>query len=435
MNTPRRTRRLRLATMAAASAILLVTGCDAEIADRDARTQQVSTDGSDPPGTPIEDADAPEPGDDETDDNEPEADQTDQPGDAATTDADAGGPGQDAASDDPGDVLDTSLVLLLDASKSMNERDVDGQTRLAAAKDALYGLVDELPDDVQVGLRLFGHTYEGDDTGEACADTELVHPVGPLDRSQLRATIDEFEAVGHTPIARSLSEAVDDLPDAGQRTIVLVSDGEETCAPPPPCEVAQEIADRGIDLAVHTVGFALGDNDDARSELSCVADATDGTYRDAGDAAELAETVNEAADEAGPQVLEGAPFPDQANTGQVSVTYTDTVGGDERNYYRFDTEPDMQIAPHFRREAADPDDPQCYLRTRLTMEEGDRSAYVYDTGRGKESVNLDYLEHIDNPWTTSGDSLLLRIDTEPRGSTSDCDEVEFEIMFRMVVWD
>lgn len=44
--------------------------------------------------------------------------------------------------------------------------------------------------------------------------------------------------------------AAADLGDAGARHIILVSDGEETCAPPGPSEVARKLKSAGIELVV-----------------------------------------------------------------------------------------------------------------------------------------------------------------------------------------
>ncbi len=58
--------------------------------------------------------------------------------------------------------------------------------------------------------------------------------------------------------------------------IVLITDGEDTCAPLDPCEVAREIAAKGIHLTIDTLG--LVPNAKIREQLSCIAEATGGTY-------------------------------------------------------------------------------------------------------------------------------------------------------------
>ena len=96
-------------------------------------------------------------------------------------------------------------------------------------------------------------------------------------------------AAGYTPIGNALRAAADALPKEGPRSIVLVSDGEDTCAPPAPCDVAKELEQQGVDLTVHTVGFKVDSG--AREQLSCIADSTGGTYSDADNATELTDAL------------------------------------------------------------------------------------------------------------------------------------------------
>ena len=181
------------------------------------------------------------------------------------------------------------LLLMLDSSGSMNEPDPSGLTKIEAAKQALTSVVNGLPATAAVGLRVYGATVQSaKPTPEACADTQLVAPIATLDKAALTASIAGFKAVGHSPIAHSLTEGVRDLGTVGKRTIVLVSDGQETCVPDP-CPVVRKLVENGIDLQIDTVGFAVNDN--ARAQLRCIADAGRGTYYDAKDAATLATSL------------------------------------------------------------------------------------------------------------------------------------------------
>lgn len=186
------------------------------------------------------------------------------------------------ADDDP---ANTKLLLMLDASGSMNEPDPSGLTKIDAAKRALTSVVAALPADSQVGLRVYGATVEGGTpTPEACADTQLVHPITTLDKPGLTTAITTFTAKGETPIAGSLQAALGDLGTTGKRNIVLVSDGKESCVPDP-CPVIKDLIGQGINLQIDTVGFGVDDT--ARSQLQCLADAGHGTYYDATNADEL----------------------------------------------------------------------------------------------------------------------------------------------------
>jgi Ca-activated chloride channel family protein len=175
-----------------------------------------------------------------------------------------------------------SVLLLLDASKSMNEDAGNGESRLDAAKAAVGDLVKVLPDDVQVGMRVYGARVAESGRREGCRDTELAVPVGPLDRGALTARVNALQGRGRTPIGRSLRAAADDLPAGGKRTVVLVSDGGDNCAPPDPCRVAGEVAKRGVNLNISVVGLQV--NERVRRQLRCIADAGGGAYVDAGDA-------------------------------------------------------------------------------------------------------------------------------------------------------
>ncbi|GAB3760231.1 vWA domain-containing protein [Microlunatus parietis] len=181
------------------------------------------------------------------------------------------------------------LLLVLDSSGSMKEKAGDGKTKIEAAKTALNNVVDALPDQAQVGMRVYGATvFDRKDEG-ACQDTQLVVPIGTGNQAKLKAAIGKYKPYGETPIAYSLEQAAKDLGTEGQRTILLVSDGEETCVPDP-CPVAQKIADAGIDLKIDVVGFNVSGK--AERQLRCVADKGNGDYYDADDTEELEESLS-----------------------------------------------------------------------------------------------------------------------------------------------
>lgn len=227
------------------------------------------------------------------------------------------------------------VVLVLDASGSMNADDGTGRTKLDTAKEALRQLVRELPDGAPVGLRVYGHRVPNTDMARGCQDTELVVPVGPLDRPALLSAIDSYQARGFTPIGTALQAAAADLPPEGPRTIVLVSDGVDTCAPPDPCAIAQDlVADPGVELRVEAIGFQV--DPAAAAQLRCIAAATGGQFRNAEDAGELLRALR-SYEVTGVEV-QGGRSPGEApvlSTGQ----YRDTIGVGEERWYALDLRP------------------------------------------------------------------------------------------------
>lgn len=240
-----------------------------------------------------------------------------------------------------------SLLLIMDSSGSMRGSDGAGGTKIRAAKEALNGVVDALPARALVGLRVYGHRIPNTDEVRGCRDTELIVPVGPLDRAGMKRRIASFDAKGFTPIGLSLEEAVGDLPSEGRRTIVLVSDGIDTCAPPPPCEVAKDIAGRGIDLRIDTVGFRVDPR--ARRELQCIARVARGSYVDARSAGELASELRAISVRAlrrfepsgepvtGSSVVAGAPP-------LASGQFTDSIAAGEDLYYSVELQAGQSLA-------------------------------------------------------------------------------------------
>ena len=161
---------------------------------------------------------------------------------------------QGGQEDAPG--KDAQAAIVMDASSSMLEPD-EGGTRMDVAKRAATELVDSLPDTANVGMLAYGtQVIDAPENHErGCEDIRTLAPVGRVDKEGLKGEIDGLQAQGYTPIGNALRAAGGELSGEGERSIILVSDGIDTCAPPPPCEVAKELADEGIGLAVHVVGF------------------------------------------------------------------------------------------------------------------------------------------------------------------------------------
>ncbi|MEJ1197244.1 MULTISPECIES: VWA domain-containing protein [unclassified Streptomyces] len=236
--------------------------------------------------------------------------------------------------------------LVLDVSGSMRTRDIDGGTRMAAAKQAFNEVLDATPEEVRLGIRTLGADYPGDDRKTGCKDTAQLYPVGPLDRTEAKTAVATLAPTGWTPIGPALLQAADDLDGGdGSKRIVLISDGEDTCAPLDPCEVAREIAAKGIGLTIDTLG--LVPNAKMRQQLSCIAEATGGTYTSVEHTDELTDKVNQLVDRAAdpvvtPVATEGADACAKAPT-LKSGLYTDREEFGRQRWYRVDVEPGQEL--------------------------------------------------------------------------------------------
>ncbi|MEV4336634.1 VWA domain-containing protein [Streptomyces sp. NPDC049590] len=238
------------------------------------------------------------------------------------------------------------VELVLDVSGSMRTRDIDGGTRMAAAKQAFNEVLDATPEEVQLGIRTLGANYRGDDRKEGCKDTARLYPVGPLNRTDAKTAVATLAPTGWTPIGPALLKAADDLNGGnGTRRIVLISDGEDTCQPLDPCEVAREIAAKGIGLTIDTLG--LVPDAKTRAQLSCIADATGGTYTDVRHKEELSDRVGQLVDQAAdpvvtPVATEGADRCEKAPV-LTSGLYTDREEFGQQRWYKVAVEPGQEL--------------------------------------------------------------------------------------------
>ena len=187
-----------------------------------------------------------------------------------------------------------ATLLILDASGSMKERHrlIDGKLKIDAAKEVLLEVIRVLPPDARVGLRVYGHRIREKRRGD-CQDSELMIPIGTLDKGAFAARILSIRALGTTPIAFSLQRAAQDLAGIqGERLIVLVTDGKEECRGDPASVVA-ELKRAGIHIRLDVVGLALAD-EATKAEMRRIAEITGGQYFDANNRAGFQNAIRQA---------------------------------------------------------------------------------------------------------------------------------------------
>lgn len=215
------------------------------------------------------------------------------------------------------------VILVLDASGSMWGR-IDGRTKIEVARETVGGIVSSWRADDEIGLIAYGHRRKGD-----CSDIELLMEPGPLNGDRFSSLVNGLNPKGKTPMTEAVRQAAEALRSSEQKaTVILVSDGEETCNADP-CAVARELEEAGVDFTVHTVGFDIADPK-TRAQLQCLARNTGGMFVTADDAEELEKalrtTVAAARDgTVAAPVDEPAETADPART--LSATAFETDGG------------------------------------------------------------------------------------------------------------
>ena len=171
------------------------------------------------------------------------------------------------------------VVFILDASGSMWGK-AGGQSKIEAAKAVMAKAVPDLPAEVRLGLVAYGHRKKGD-----CADVEVLIAPGSNDRAGLLKKVAALSPKGKTPMADSIKQTAELLKSKeNETTIVLVSDGIETCNADP-CGVVKALKQSGIKFVLHVVGFDVDAK--GKAQLECLASAGGGKYFSAGDAAAL----------------------------------------------------------------------------------------------------------------------------------------------------
>ncbi|MEY9944961.1 Ca-activated chloride channel family protein [Kitasatospora sp. GAS1066B] len=237
--------------------------------------------------------------------------------------------------------------LILDVSGSMGIQDIEGRSRISVAQQSIDEVIDALPPEAEFGIRTLGATYPVSDKTDGCKDTQVLYPVGRTDKVEAKTAVATLRPTGWTPIGLALRGAAQDL-GTGQATrrIVLITDGEDDCSPPDPCDVARELAAQGTHLVVDTLGLAH--DDQVRQQLLCIANATGGTYTDVHTQQQLSQRVQQLvtrsdtsyratpADIAGADSCAGAPL-------LTPGVYADREKFAEHRFYRVSVKPGQEL--------------------------------------------------------------------------------------------
>lgn len=185
-----------------------------------------------------------------------------------------------------------TVLIVFDASGSMEDK-IKGETKIHIAKRVLEDVLTKADSSVNLGIRVYGLSSPTGNPYFDCSDSKLLVFPGINNRRLIISEIYKILPRGFTPITYSLSQAVQDLtPYKGEKSIILISDGLETCGGDP-CELADSLTASKIDLKIDVVGFGVKDDFAAQQQLMCIALNTQGRYFSADGADDLARGLSE----------------------------------------------------------------------------------------------------------------------------------------------
>ena len=113
-------------------------------------------------------------------------------------------------------------------------------------------------------------------------------PIQKLDRDRLLSFVDKVQPRGETPLVYSTLQTPADLKAVGGGSVILITDGEESCGGDA-SKAADELKAAGVSVTLNIVGFTLKGKEVER-QLTSLAESTGGHYY----SAENGETLSRA---------------------------------------------------------------------------------------------------------------------------------------------
>lgn len=207
-----------------------------------------------------------------------------------------------------------NTVLVMDGSGSMWGQ-IDGVAKITIAQEVVGNLLSDFPSEQGLGLTVYGHRERGE-----CTDIETVVAPAPGTAGQIANAVNAIKPLGKTPMADAVIAAAQALRYTEEKaTVILVSDGVETCNPDP-CAAARLLEEAGIDFTAHVIGFDVGSDAEALAQMQCIAEETGGQFLTADTADQLTAALT--------QIAAAAPEP-EPEPALVPTTLTAVIEGSE----------------------------------------------------------------------------------------------------------
>ncbi len=189
------------------------------------------------------------------------------------------------------------------------------------AKSAMSAIVSQIPNNVNVGFRVFGNDLGGSNpynaivsavtgvkkdnagkykvtaksssylgsTSSSCSSTESLYPVTTLNTYSLLFKMDKTRVGGMTPLTLALHQAVEadfrGFNKTDKKKIILITDGGENCGGDP-CAFAKDLMSRRQDVIIDVVLVSSSSR-----ALQCLASATGGKLYNPSDGGEFINSI------------------------------------------------------------------------------------------------------------------------------------------------
>ncbi|MCP4512409.1 MAG: VWA domain-containing protein, partial [Fuerstiella sp.] len=127
-----------------------------------------------------------------------------------------------------------------------------------------------------------------------------VVPIGPFSSAGFSQAALSMQPTGNTPLAKSLEVTRDMLLSRSKDTskeVIVLTDGNDTCNGSPQ-QIAAQMSQLGINVRIHVVGFAIKPKEE--DQLRRIAQACDGSYHTADNAAALGQALKDVITETTP---------------------------------------------------------------------------------------------------------------------------------------
>jgi Ca-activated chloride channel family protein len=184
----------------------------------------------------------------------------------------------------------SDAMIVFDGSGSMAEMGFNDiqEPRIFEARRAMANAIPQISQVRPLGLVIYGPNG-----ADECSGLDLrFAPIADA-APKILADVNALEPTGSTPLTEAVKLAAETLDYQNKpATVVVVTDGKETCGGQP-CALAVDLAADGMDTTVHVIGFKVratffswdkevnGSEAKVESVSRCLADSTGGTYTSA----------------------------------------------------------------------------------------------------------------------------------------------------------